>query len=59
MKQTDIFRKHCCLHAERAADLASQYVNVLGLDAERLGKMGAHPEHALRRNVKCKAAAIV
>ena len=29
------------------------------VDAEHLGEMGAHPEDALRRHVKCKAAAIV
>ncbi len=59
MKKTDIFRKHRCLHAERTADLAGQHVDVLGLDAKRLGKMGAHSEDALRRDIKCKAAAIV
>src|SRR5262249_8323169 len=59
VKETNIFRKHPGLHAERAADLAAQHMHVLGADAERFGEVRPHSEYALRRNVKREPAAII
>ena len=59
VQHADIFRKQHALHAERAADLAGQDVHRLGVDAERVGNLAAHAGHALRADIKCKAAAVV
>ena len=59
MQHADIFRKYRGLHAERAADLAGQDAHVFGVDAERLGDVGAHAENALRADIKREAAAVV
>ena len=59
MQQADIFGEDRGLHAERAADLTSQDMHVLGGDAECLGDVGAHAVNALRGNVECEATAVV
>jgi len=59
MKEANIFGEDHGLHPERAADLTGQHMHILGVDAERFGEVRAHPEYALRRNVKRKPAAVI
>ena len=48
MQHADIFGKRRRLHAERAADIAGQDADLLGLDLEDLRHVALHAEHALR-----------
>ena len=59
MQQADIFGKQHALHAERAADLAGQDVDRLGVDTEAIGDLRAHAADALRTDIKRKAAAVI
>src|SRR4051794_17462248 len=59
MQDADIFGKDRCFHAERPADIAGQHVYLFGLDIEHLRDVGTHAEHALRSDMKRKAAILI
>ncbi len=55
MQEANVLGKHHRLHAERAADLAGQDADGLGVDPHRIGDVGAHAEYALRTHMESKA----
>ena len=57
MQHADIFRKRRRLHAERAADIAGEDADLLGLDVEDFRHVAPHAEHALRGDVQREASA--
>jgi hypothetical protein len=59
VQRRDVFRIGRRLHAERAADLAGQHLEPVGLDAHDLGEAAAEPERALTADPQDKAPGLV
>ncbi len=59
MQRADIFGIDRGLHAERAADIAGDDMDLGRLDAHHLGHHAAHPHHALGGRIKRKAPVLV